>query len=171
MGVTGVCPACGSRELVLDYSRGCIVCRNCGLVVEEQIPEKPLPLPVAGDAAEARWRRMKVRRDVRECLKLSTLLTRLSRQLEVSETVLATMLSSGRYAGKVDELAKLARNPCVASCLRRLTPRVRVVVLLMVLDYLEGCYPLPVTYGLEYNVEKDVLRRAFKRVVTRCLLM
>ncbi len=31
------CPACGSRSLFIDYSRGEIVCSNCGLVIGDQI--------------------------------------------------------------------------------------------------------------------------------------
>jgi len=34
-----VCPQCGSTEIVYDYKTQTMICTNCGLVVEERIPD------------------------------------------------------------------------------------------------------------------------------------
>ncbi len=34
-----ICPYCGKPAVVRDYTRACLVCRNCGAVIDENLPD------------------------------------------------------------------------------------------------------------------------------------
>jgi len=161
------CPLCGSRNLALDVTRGELVCKSCGYVIEDTVfaytpLAEPLPNP------RNRLSLVESRR-IREEHMSRRDMERLTRLLGTQVASLLEGLRDTPYTRR--KLLELLRAPCVRRMLRRLEPELRAPVIQGVMEYLEeGSYPLfselALLYGLGSKDKIKLMKRYIKKIIS-----
>ncbi len=167
------CPACGSSNIVVDYKNGSVVCRSCGLVLEENsIVEYSVTfrgIEIADRTPEAK-RPLDKYAVKHSKLRLATLrnLEKYSKKLKTPINEVYTLLLNMNLS-RVSEYVSILGDECIIKCISRLKSVEKIALIKMIKEYLDGTYPLVSLYSIEYGVDPVKLRRVFKRVLVKCL--
>ncbi len=164
----GKCPYCGSRDIIIDYSKGVIVCRNCGTVIDDTIYDYTVI-----NAWTRRDRRTKTNVEKRYTITEAEFInfnfnrliisTRLSKKLRENNPRYLAILSS--ILLHEDDLLK---NECITSLVRRLNGDLKIAAVEIAKSIRQGDYPLVSYYSYKYKVSKNKIKRIIKNIL-KCI--
>jgi len=157
------CPLCGSTSLLLDITRGQLVCTSCGYVVDDTVFDYT--------AYREPYQGVRIRRDAavevrarKTHLALMTSRARLTHRLGTAASEIIESMRSDPLVA--DEALRLLRNPCIRRLTRRLSEKLVAAFIKALLLYRRGEYPLYSEIALEHGLEANdvkMLKRLLKK--------
>ncbi|MET1101560.1 MAG: TFIIB-type zinc ribbon-containing protein [Pyrodictiaceae archaeon] len=170
------CPYCGSTDIVYDEKHGAIVCRDCGSVLAESMPENLLsPTMVwhsqglVTNTMHITSRKNRVRSH--HSMRLVNIIKHEESRRNVKR-LLGIVLDDDELSDvEYEALGRLLENYCVVKkLLLERRPEIRKVLLQMLIEYLvTESMPFSSPYARDVNVNSLVLMKKFKRIVRSCL--
>jgi len=160
------CPYCGSSNIIVDYSRGVIVCRNCGTVIDDTVYDYTVANTRVYKGSKTNIERRYTITEA-ELIKFNfsklVIPTRLSKKLrETNPHYLAKLASILMYENE------LLNNECLTSLVRRLSSDLKVVAVEIAKSVKHGEYPLISYYSRKYNVPRNKIKRIVRSVL-KCI--
>lgn len=160
------CPACSSSNIIVDRKNGILVCRNCGLVIDEFIVEYTVQRSISLTAQAKPKTEPRYKYDV---------VNSHARLLSIRiKSRLVDLIGFENYLFKefdspyIEQIALLLQNECIKRIVKRLDRNERAAFLHIAYTMLENDYPLiaeiSATYSIAYTRVRSLIRRA-----RRCL--
>jgi ribosomal protein L37AE/L43A len=158
------CPYCGSDKIIIDYSRGIIVCKECGSVIEDTLFDYTLSYSdkrfhkKLATKAEKRYTIYE-----REQINFSFINLKLSRRIsnilrEDDPKIIASAIDIIKYD------IEIIKNECINQLLRKLQGTNKLIALEIAKQLSDGEYPLLSYYAQAYRVAKSRVVQILKKV-------
>ncbi len=160
------CPYCGSSNVVVDYNRGIVVCRDCGTVIDDTVYDYTAAnMQVYKGARTSIERRYTITETELINFNFNKLVlsTKLSKKLrETNPHYLAKLTSILMYENE------LLNNECLTTLVRRLNGNLKVLAIEIAKSIKQGEYPLISYYSRKYNVSRSRIKRVVRNVL-KCI--
>ena len=157
------CPYCGSSNIVVDYSRGVVVCRNCGTVIDDTVYDYTTASTQVYKGSKTSVERRYTITEI-ELINFNfnklVISTRLSKKLRETNPYYLTKLTSILIHEN-----ELLNNECLISLVRRLSSNLKVVAIEIAKSIKQGEYPLISYYSREYSIPRNKVKRIVRNVL------
>ncbi len=155
------CPYCGSKNIIVDYSTGTIVCKNCGAVIDDMIYD----VQEQGYAKNPRGERHTITE--LEAIRFS--FNKLKTSIRIAKKLRE---KDPNYVVKLYQLLQhdeeILHNNCIIEIARRLNSRFKIALIEIAKSLRNGEYPLISYLSKEYNIPRKRIKKLI-RDVSKCI--
>lgn len=175
------CPVCGSKNVVVDYKNGVVVCSECGTVLDDFIIDSSPVREHSKHAADIAVTTGKTHSagqlrysagSLNQATRLLSLqVSRRLKSARLRRESIYEIIGDRSSDKEKQNILLVLENKCIQLLLRRLKDdKLRQALLELLAYYLyNGEKPYIAGYAEKYSVEKSKLKRVFRRAIDRCL--